>query len=265
MWYYEWCSDVKTRRGNMVSEEVLNKIVNTMDSTGYSTVYAFSEEDAKTIREQGSSQNFGRFSVGSDKLVIDLDDGEPQLKAAEAKLKELGLGYDVFFSGSKGYHLYIKMDSWIYDKRLPNSQRMFVRSLDIGADETLYQHGRIISNVGRIHKKTGKKKRWLRREEGSEVHIDIVEPYVPEFNFKVVDSEGSLELGLSGLLKSVQFPPSNGFRHQTMFGISADLIRAGLEPETVRELLYKVNDSWDNAKTHNEVDAALVGAIKHVT
>lgn len=261
-YYKEWSSKVNSRKGNMVTIETLGNLQKTLRDTGFMGVYAFGEEDALAIIQTGQSRGLGQYAVGSDVIIIDLDDGEPQLIRAEAKLRELGLAYEVYLSGGKGYHLYIPQTKWIYDKRLPYSQRQFAVSLDIGADESLYQHGRLVSMVGRVHHKTKKKKELIKTIAGDKVDLQLINEPVNMFNFDNASAPDSLGYAIASLKKLIDFEPVPGNRHTAICGVSADLTRSGLSPNLIEEILQAVNGEWKNQKTEEEITAAVVGGIK---
>jgi hypothetical protein len=261
-YYREWCSNLYTRAGNMVEVEKLKKILPNMECSGYCSLYYFKEEDAHAIKASGTSSGMNQFAVGQDCLYIDIDDGGVSLPQIESDLQKLGLGYEVYFSGSKGNHVKILQTQFIFSKHLPHSQKMWVKdNISIAVDESLYMNSRIFSNVGRIHNKTKKKKEFLYAVEGNKLDLSLIEKPEVKFEFKAVSSEGRLSLGLQGLVDLDTYFPSQGSRHLRYYGVSMDLLSAGLSEHTVKELLITINNTKSTGKSEAEVIHAVNGAV----
>jgi hypothetical protein len=111
------------RTGNIVSAKAIQVLAG--PAPGYSSVYAFYEPDARMIRMQGNSRGFARFPVYAECLILDIDGGDEQMKRVIPKLDAMGLGYQVYISGGKGYHIYIPHDP-IYSPDLPYSHLKWV-------------------------------------------------------------------------------------------------------------------------------------------
>ena len=260
-YYVEWCLSLKSRKGNMVSIEDLPKVLKLVPSnTGYRSCYMFREEDAKEIKQSKCSVGFKQYSVASDKIFIDIDDGN-DLPKVEAVIKERGYRYSVWFSGKKGYHIYLYHDL-IDSPDLPYSHRAFVESLGIPNDPSIYRHSSIISLPGRRHPTTGKKKILLRTSEGEKVTFPLLTaPTSPTFAVEKSDKD-EIYSGLFSLIDLISKQPSVGTRHTTLWGTAKDLRRSGLSYETVFELLELVNGFWDNPKTAEELKIAVENAYR---
>jgi len=245
--YYEWASKPFTRSGLMLAESKLSKIVDAQMCSGYSTVYYFSQEDADEIKESGSSSGFKRYAVGADRIVLDLDDGDSQLEETEKILKDKGLQYEVWFSGKKGYHIYIPTED-MYDKDLPYSHLMYIRSLGIKCDESLYQHGRLLSLPGRIHPKTRKRKQKLRMVPGVAADVQIVQR--PIFTLSVHSDPSHVVLAgaLMRLSEMALNEPRRDARHTELWAVGKDLVNGGLRDDLIFNLLQAVMTSWDRPK-----------------
>ncbi len=209
--YREWCRKVQTRKGTMVDAPTLDTLCK-QHNPGYSSVYMFDESAANEIKDRGHSGGLSDYVVYADRLVMDLDDGDLQLAAIEKLLQAKGLGYDVWASGGKGYHVYLKHDL-IGSIHLPFSHKSVVRSLGINCDESLYQHGRLLSLPGRVHPKTKRKKTFVKSVPGSDVDVPIVERPGPVFDFLPSGGLNDLESGLFKLSNLSLSEPTmgNGF------------------------------------------------------
>jgi hypothetical protein len=178
--WVEWCLKPDRRRGSMVPVSLLPGLLKGKDA-GYSSVYWFAEGAARRSWRPSLALGWRGTRSYTNRLVIDLDNGEEQLERAEAKLHDLGLAYDLYSSGSKGYHVVVPHDQWYVDRHVPYSQRLWVEALDIGADLSLYQHGRILSLPGRVHPRTQKKKTKVKEVAGQALALQIVECPEPTF------------------------------------------------------------------------------------
>lgn len=227
--------------------------------TGYRSCYAFREEYAKEIKASGSSKGLNKYPVASDTLYIDLDDHSETLPEIEQKLQEKGYRYSLWFSGKKGYHIYLYHD-FIEDIDLPYSHKRFVvDTLKIKCDESLYQHGRIISLPGRLHPDTKIKKHLIKEVEGKKITFPILKP-VKKPNFDFSEDISNKELLLDCLMRLtdlVSFPPRIGMRHTRVWGAARDLRKAGINEEIASELLQKVNNVWTTPKTDEEIQQAV--------
>lgn len=100
-------------------------------------------------------------------IIIDLD-GEITGKEVDYKcdiLSNMGLDYDCFFSGSKGYHIHILFKN-IYSNKLDKKEREFLRYLFLKkinkADLMKKSESSMIALEFNPHYKTGVVKTWLR-------------------------------------------------------------------------------------------------------
>lgn len=263
IFYREWARYPNRRRGLMIKESILPKIISSPYSSGYVSVFSFTEQDALQIKESKSSRGFERFSVGASKVVIDLDQGLDQLIHAEEILQSLGIGYDLWQSGGKGFHPILDTPLQFHE-HLPYSHLQFVKSLGIeGIDEAIYRHGSLISLPGRIHPKTKNPKTFVKRVVGDSVEIKIVEK--PKFNFLDKKIHG---LGLSEALMlisdlSLTEPPIGG-RHVAIWGAAKDLLNTGVSTNTAYELIMSAMKNWENPKSSEEVIRAIDQACRYI-
>lgn len=260
MFFREWSPRKYTRTGRMVPLNALD-IICKQANPGYASVYMFNELAAKEITDSGSSSGFARFEVYADTLTIDLDGGDADLAIAESVLISKNIGYAVDASGGKGYHVYLS-HNLIGSVHLPHSHKLFVKSLGIPFDESLYQHGRLISLRGRIHEKTGRKKTFVKTVPGNKVVIPIVEPELPAFNFHATGGLENLSAGLFKMNEMLSNPPTPGNRHLRLWSAACNLAEAGVEYSAVVAFLIKINDQWDSKKPQDEVEMAVMQAFK---
>lgn len=263
VYYREWARSLTSRKGNMVTLAGIETLIK-QGNPGYASCYMFNEKDAKEIRATGESKNLRRFSVASDCLIIDIDDGDIGLERVKESLDLRGLGYEVYFSGGKGYHVYIFHDL-IDSEDLPFSHASIVRSWGLETDFTLYQHGRLLSLPGRLHPKTGQLKRFYFKVDGTMLQVPIVkQPSKPDFS-QLEAKEGILTTGLMRAMNLTAMEPNPGNRHTAIWGTSKDLLEAGLEYGTVLDIMLRINEQWENPKDESEIEQAVIQAHGQLT
>lgn len=253
--HWEWVKQPNKRVGNMVPANIL-ATASSHRNAGFRSVYAFSEADALAIRNTGSSAGFSFFTPWSDTLTIDLDDGDKTLPIVLQRVLSLGLRCEVWSSGGKGYHL-VLFHALIGDKRLPYSQLKFVASLMAGLkfDDTIYRASSLISLPGRLHVKTGRKKRLLEIWEGEVMNLDLFDK--PEPTGMVGDDLTMFQEAVSHLQDLSVRQPREGQRHNRLWLCAKCFAEAGIERGTVEELLLAVNSQWENPKDEAEVIEAV--------
>jgi hypothetical protein len=261
--YREWARKVNRRQGMMVDLKTLERLCLGYDP-GYSSVYMFDESAAAEIKQSRSSAGLDKYTVYADSLAIDIDGGQHDLMIAQEKLVSRCIGFDVWSSGGKGYHLYIKHEL-MGSPHLPWSHRKFVEGLSVPHDATLYQHGRILSLPGRVHPRTKQKKTFVTSVPGDTVTVPIVEKPEPRFDFDNTGGLGELQFALYGLSELSMHEPTAGNRHTLIWGVSSDLANAGVSFEAVLELMQGVNSQWKSPKPADEVELAVSQAFKRPT
>ncbi len=243
----------------MLPVNILATILKAKDP-GYASVYMFDENAAQAIIAEHSSAGLGRFSVYTNELVIDLDGGDAQLARAETVLAQRKLGYTVWSSGGKGYHVYIPHGKLLGGSNIPYSQRKYVEGMGIDADLSLYQHGRILSLPGRIHPKTGARKTKVKDVLGYALDLPLLIAPAPVFSFEANGGLSDLEAGLWKALTLLQNEPTVGNRHTQLWSTALHFADAGLSYEATLEIMHEVNGSWDSPKEDSEVEAAVAQA-----
>ena len=255
--YAEWCSKPKRRRGVMLPEPMLGKI-----NEGFRSVYLFDKEAAEEIKQSRSSKTIKRFTPHSHTLFIDLDQGDKGLARVKEWLKDNRLLAQIYTSGGKGYHIHVP-HQYVCSRDLPYSHRVLVESLGAGADPSLYHVSHLIAMDGRKHPKTHRRKQLIESVQGEkELEIPLIEtpPKLTFSNFENI--EDNLSLGLVKLEMLISNEPGVGERHQSLWTCAKNFVDAGCAPETVMDLISKVNSRWQNAKTTEELEEVLRQAMR---
>lgn len=215
---------------------------------GYRSIYGFDELAVSYFKDVGTTRGSKNIvtSVYADTLFTDFDDGTEAYDAkTEAEklwrwLNERGISYNVWDSGGRSIHIEIPHEP-IWDKDLPYSHKMFLRSIEVKSDESLFQIGRIFRLPGTIHEKTLRKKTLLESKEGKLLEFPLLkEPPKPKVD-ACFDGEGVIELAVR-LQKVVADPFQDGERNKRFFVLAASVISGGFSADFCRELCEKVND-----------------------
>jgi hypothetical protein len=128
------------------------------------------------------------------------------------------------------------------------------------ADTSYLHHAGLFRLTGTIHEKTGREK--VLEEVGGTLILEL-ETLAPQSRFEVVDTD--LDLLQSVMLNyesSLFRGPSPGQRHMKIWQIAKDMSGAGLSFSTALELCERLNDTWHDPKTQEEVEAAVMGAFR---
>lgn len=264
--YHEYAQSPEKRSGVMVPLTALPEIFTRPDA-GYCTVFRFDQVAALAIRAQGNSQGLSRFPVYSDRLWIDIDRDDVEVakvyaREVAAQFKAKDYTFSVWFSGGKGYHLCVKIEPmWGLD--VPHSQKVYVESLGLKCDYTLYQHGRLLSNPGRLHPKTGIKKHKVMEHEGKTL---LTIPMVAAPDRTVIDRSELAQsdigkLAFSRLGGLLAFPPEAGGRHQALWSAAMQMVEAGMSEEMIVMNLEYVNQFFPDPKPRSEICRAVQQAI----
>jgi len=258
MLFVEYAPTVKARRGNMLPlDEIEGK-------TGFRGVYCFSEEIARIIRKSERSVGFDSFPVFSNELMLDFDHGIDEAKKAIKFAKDRDLSYSLFFSGAKGYHIEIPTVAK-FGRNVPYSQKVLASRLRLECDLSLYRHASLYRLPGTVHDKTGKKKELLETYMGEAI-LDYNLQDMPQatFNFEGVEDSDSFEIVLNRITLLYKNPPDPRLsRTQKLFGIAAEIRKAGMCDVTATNLLLALNESWgDRGKDVQTVQRVIKEAFR---
>ena len=263
-WYVEWVEKPEYRCGGMIPIAQAADMVS-LGLSGFTTVYQFEEPAARLIRDSKKSKGFKRFVVSTERLIIDCDDGEAGLKILQDRLAELGIGYDLYFSGKKGYHLYLYLKKRMTGIHVPHSQLEWIKQqglLDY-VDKSLFRASSIVSAPGRIHPDTGVKKRFLKTVTGYAIEVPYVEPEtLVEFDFSGENEEDTYSIGMLQLAALIE-QPDKGNRHIKLWSTSELLCKSGMPFELCRDLMLFMNSKWPEEKTPEEVIRACEQGFSH--
>ena len=272
MLYHEYSLKPEARSGIMVPRTALPDIFLRPDA-GYCSVYAFQEAAVFAIRAQGDSKGLARFPVYSDRLWIDIDAADSSesevgrvreyVRTLTRDLVVLGCDFTVWFSGSKGYHICIKITPMI-GKDVPWSQLQYVQhTLNVVSDYSLYQHARLLSNPGRLHPKTGLKKHKVFEHRGNNIlTIPVLEaPSRPELDSDALSDSDLARIALHRIGSLIKDAPLPGMRHQGLWSVAMSCVEAGMSKDLIFGQLFYANRFLTHPKTEDEIWRAVNQAL----
>lgn len=271
MYYHEYAQKPEHRNGTMIPRSALPDFFRLPDS-GYCSVYAFDSMAKFSIEAQGNAQGLGRFPVYSDRLWIDIDaaDSSPgeiervkeYARELTKRFRDLDYHFTVWDSGSKGFHIAIKITP-MFGLGVPWSQKQFVeKSLNVVCDFSLYQSGRLLSNPGRVHPKTGRRKSKVFEHQGATVlTIPLLDaPTRSDLDLDTLTDQDQARIALNRLQSLILDSPLPGMRHTSTWSVASQCLEAGLKYDLVCGLLCWVNKMSPTPKDESEVERAVTQA-----
>lgn len=230
---------------------------------GFRSVYFFGQQAFDLIMKRNSVSGIDECPVFSDTLFVDFDDGDTSIVMFENILTHSGIGYELFFSGRKGFHFHIPLIP-MWGASVPYSQKMWIESTGVKtADLSIYKHTGLIRLPGTIHEVTGVKKHQVKKFVGNPLNIPLLEKGVLEFELETFGG-GSVAAALSSALRSFVDTPGPGYRHGRLVSIGKKLIEGGLSVDATREMLVLINGEWDHPKDEEEINDCMRRIIQWV-
>jgi hypothetical protein len=258
-WYREWAAYKYDRKGRMLPITDIDALSKYHANPGYSTLYMYSEEDAKQIIAAGHSGGMDKYVPASDYLAIDIDSLDIELRSEiETILKDYE--YEEWFSGGKGFH-FILPHELIHDTRLPFSHLKVVQALGIKADMCLYQPGRLFRLPRCVHEKTRARKELIKRNAGEQIKIPLLDKPEPTFTFRDT-SDSDYKSALGSLWAFAEQGIMEGERNNKFWQMASTLSTAGFDLETVRGILHVINNGQDSPLDTIELNLAINSAAK---
>jgi hypothetical protein len=256
MIYFEYCPKVNKRCGNLIPADALESLV------GFRSVFGFDEHTAQIIKQSHSSKGLSAYPVTTCEIAFDWDDCKDGAYCCLEQMKQLNVPFKFYFTGNRGYHLHITTELDV-GQDIPARHKHFAKSLNVGADLSLYKHSSLLRLPGTIHEKTGKPKMLIEQNlEGSALKI----PELPEngikkplvFDLAPLTSPEDLRWVIGDMHASWFKAPEVGNRHALIWRTALRMREGGLSYECALELLLHMNRSWgDRAKVDSEVARAV--------
>lgn len=160
--------------------------------TGFRTAFAFDDDVAALIREQGSTQGLRGQKVYADVLFVDFDssDGSGLIKY----LNEHGIAYERWDSGGRSVHLHVLLRP-IYGAWVPTACKEWLRKQAPDADVSYIHPGGMYRLPHTYHsKRPGRCKTLIETRPGKP--LEIAEPAQKAPSFQLSERGGAEELFL---------------------------------------------------------------------
>lgn len=222
--------------------------------TGFRTIPCYDPDVKKLIEANGNMKGLEDSPVMVDTLFLDFDNGESDsLDKTKRKMQKAGIGYELYFSGKKGYHLECKLVP-LYGRFIMPKIKFFVEhNLALSkaeVDHTIYHNCGLIRLEGTIHDDTGKPKILVDSHTGSLLEIDVIA------SEKIYKNEADLDkfqIALQRIANSCEGEIGSGERHVLLYSIGRNLLEAGVSQETASELLLQLNKRFNPPKEEDEL------------
>lgn len=207
---------------------------------GFRSVFAYDEDGAKRIREQGGTKDLRGLPVYADFVLIDFDGKDPT--EFRAWLHQSGLAYEEYDSGNRSVHYHIPLVP-IFGPWVPAAVKAWVKRRAPDADISFYHPAGQFRLTGTYHfKQPGRRKELLDRRDGE--RLVITEASVPEWTYELQDyQEEGMEHNLYMLLTQKK---SEGGRRHHAFLIGVTAAEAGVD----------IDEAWEHLLWWNETFAS---------
>jgi len=246
---YELRKQVK-RMGKVILVD-LEKLNN---STGFRSIYGFSEEAVEQIRENNSTRELKNFEFFSDTLFVDFDDQPEAAKEMEIALKDYQ--WEMYDSGGRSVHFHIKIEPML-GKDVPILQRRYMKANFPKSDVSIYKSTGMYRLTGTFHTKNrGCKKHLLKINEGKILSIGKVELEEDKNRTNLsydidVDDPEFLEHQLNKKLHTNVVEGTIG-RNNHVFMAACDCAKLGLDEEAC----YRLITTWNLKYCEPTLDSA---------
>lgn len=208
-----------------------------LPNAGFQSLYAVSEEDAANMVTSESYAGF-RDVVHSTMLFIDCDSDEAA-RMVEATLNRLGLGYEKYSTGNRGFHFSIIRDC-DPSNYLPALDKKWCEQNAPWADLKLYTHLHLYRRPGMIHEKTGRRKELVFTKSGG--NLDFRGMHAPPVPERESAPPGEMKSVFEDrTLMALAVPHTSGKRHGTFMTMAIRLSETGQTPEFAYGWLVNVN------------------------
>lgn len=229
--------------------------------TGFRSICKYSKEDAQDAVAANSTSVLKGRVLYIDTLFLDFDECESDANTFHKWLKTEDLCYERFDSGNRSVHFHLPIV-------LPPSPdaaytcKHYVKFLTNNtADISYFHHAGLFRLTGTVHEKTGRPK--VKEEEGGSLVMELG-TVTPQHKFGSIDTDLDLLQVVMLNYESALFRgPPPGHRHMKIWQFSKDMNAAGLSFSTTLELCMRLNDTWHDPKTPEEVEKAVMGAFRY--
>jgi hypothetical protein len=239
-------STKRTEAPILVPEETANTF------TGFRSVFSFPEAVAKEIRHSGNMAGLSEKELSCSTLFLDFDDDPKAEDEAEEWLRDHKIGFESYFTGNRGKHLHVPIETISGNLVLP-SVKGFVRDIFPNADDSIYKASGIFRLPGTYHEKNpGQRKLLLHAVPGAKLRIEQKE----QFPMPLV-AVGSTLTSNEQFLAALFRPVEEGGRNTKFFvlGCLAKDIGLTLDEAYDVALNYNSTNCWPPLDAHEVFSA----------
>jgi hypothetical protein len=227
--------------------------------TGYYSVYQFSKESAAKFNSSLDEQLIKKDELYSDELILDFDNGSEKANEFCKYLQLNNINYKVYFSGSKGFHIYIKTLP-LRGSGIFKIHKQYCKELQLDIDYSLFRANSIITIPGTPHRETKVIKAVVESFEGDLLDLsNVVVPVEPEPIKIDIDTSNLIFRRITRILET---PATVGNRHIEMYNTVKDLNSIDLSEGTIRELAEFINNKSDNPLSEERLERAIDQGLK---
>lgn len=198
--YRRICENLNDYGKLVPAKDSISKYIKNRNKDYYVSVYKYTEQHKEKFEKDNTVA--GIKDVITDTLIFDFDD-ENNLDNARKdaltlvqRLKSKGVdGYDIFYSGSKGFHVSFQMDKELSPKEAKAVAKELAGDLK-SFDTKCYNSNRIIRVANTKHPETGLFKTQISEYELQESTIDEIKDF-SSGNYEVVEQESKANISTS--------------------------------------------------------------------
>ena len=225
----------------------------------YKSMYAYPEDVADKIRTNGHTRGLKGCTLYSHTIYIDVDD-DTNIEEVLNILHSEQIPFYHFDTGNRGAHFHIPILPMI-GVHVIYSQIEWLK--DVGLwnliDQSIYREGGQIRMVHAVHEKTGRKKKVVYGPDLSLKTLEVphlVPPPVPKPSYEIGEGDDAdKQIYFMNLMRKCR----EGQRHTHMYIIWRSGLRAGFDPETVKESIRNWNNMQDIPHREDVVEKKLEG------
>lgn len=220
------------------------------------SMYEFTGEALEKVQNSKSTAGLQGLPMKSDTLYIDLDSLD--LELVEKVCNALsGLDYVLLESGGKGYHWHVPHQE-VTSPDLIYSHKQFIKDLGLSdiVDTSIYRESGIIRREGTLHDVTGRPKKRIKVNVGTQLHLPIIEkPELPD-----IESEEDLIADWKFRQNLLRYKEIGvGGRHIHFYILWKNGLRAGRSEAQVSEDIHWFNEMLDEPKEEAQLDKEIRG------
>lgn len=209
-------------------------------TTGFRSVYGFTEETAEHIKQTRSTAGLKGTPVYAEEILIDFDDQYDEANKFRESLIKDNISFTAYDSGNRSVHFHVP-HAPICEEWVPLAHKQWVLSRTKLADTSFYHAVGMFRLPLTVHEKTGKLKLVVDSHEGA--LLTLTKPAKPErITSLKADSSGKLKHRF--FLNLTKRVGSGGRSTHVSCMLARDAYRLGLSEDECFAQVKKWNDNF---------------------